>query len=400
MRGKHTRVIGVFHSNKKLKTAFKGENMSRLKPIVGHLLIAFCVGILFRIDAHAAGANQQADTEAWTFCSIPDFLNFDIEYPQEGWEDALGFILGSMKKENPAFVMVAGDLVMGHWGPGKADVEKWADKYYPPWVKRWADHELKVYAALGDHEIGDNPWHGDKARLVPFYKKAFQRHLKMPLNGPEHMQGTAFYWTHKNALFISVDVFEAGKSNQGEIAAGVTGKQIKWLEKVLSSHRAKVDHIVVMGHTPVLRPVRRFSSSGMLTVKGRESAFWQTMAKYDVDLYICGEVHAVTCTQKDGIQQVAHGGLIGRTTEPNYMVVTVYKDKLELEIKEIDLINGKGRLWQQKKRNGPWNTITITEERKKSGFASIGRVNILKKDGKKSFESTTGFFDEKNNPKE
>ena len=36
----------------------------------------------------------------WTFVSIPDFLNFDIEYPQEGWEDALGFILESMKMEN------------------------------------------------------------------------------------------------------------------------------------------------------------------------------------------------------------------------------------------------------------------------------------------------------------
>ncbi|HBM77760.1 MAG TPA: hypothetical protein DD438_06580, partial [Verrucomicrobiales bacterium] len=56
------------------------------------------------------------DPDAWSFVSIPDFLNFDIEYPQKGWEEALGFILGSMKKESPAFAMVAGDLVMGHWG--------------------------------------------------------------------------------------------------------------------------------------------------------------------------------------------------------------------------------------------------------------------------------------------
>ena len=155
-----------------------------------------------------------------------------------------------------------------------------------------------------------------------------------------------------------------------------------------------------MGHTPVLRPVRKFSSSGMLTVEGRYSEFWQTMVKYDVDLYICGEVHAVTCIQKDGIQQVAHGGLIGRTTKPNYMVVTVHEDKLELEIKEIDLVNGKGRLWQQEKSKGPWDTITITEERKKKGFTSIGSVNIIKEEGKKLFESIAGFFNETNNPKE
>ena len=71
------------------------------------------------------------ETKPWSFVSIPDFLNFDIEYPQEGWEDALGFIMDSMKKENPAFVMVPGDLVMGHWGTQKEEINKWADKYYP-----------------------------------------------------------------------------------------------------------------------------------------------------------------------------------------------------------------------------------------------------------------------------
>jgi hypothetical protein len=221
----------------------------------------------------------------------------------------------------------------------------------------------------------------------------------MPLNGPDHMKGTAFYWVHKNALFVSVDVFEKGKSNQGEIAAGVTGEQLEWFEKVLSENGPKVDHIVVMGHTPILRPVRTFSSSGMLTVQGRDSGFWKAMAKHGVDLYLCGEVHAVTCTQRDGIQQIAHGGLIGRTTKPNYLLVTVHKDRLELDLKEIELINGKGRLWQKNKSKGPWDTITITAERKKQGFTSIGKVTINKEEGDKKFETRTGFFIEKNNPK-
>ena len=338
-------------------------------------------------------------TKPWSFVSIPDFLNFDIEYPQEGWEDALGFIMDSMKKENPAFVMVAGDLVMGHWGTQKEEINKWADKYYPGWIQRFKDHGLKVYAALGDHEIRDNPWRGAQADAVPFYKDAFRRHLKMPLNGPDHMKGTAFYWLYKNALFISVDVFEKGKSRQGEIAAGVTGKQLVWFEQVLSEHRDQVDHIIVMGHTPILRPVRTFSSSGMLTEKGRDSEFWRVMVKYDVDLYLCGEVHAVTCTQRDGIQQIAHGGLIGRTTKPNYLKVSVVEDRLDLNIKEIDLINGKGRLWQRDKSKGPWNTITITSERKKKGFTSIGSVSIAKSSDQKKFLSITGFFGERNNPK-
>jgi hypothetical protein len=294
---------------------------------------------------------QDKSFEPWTFVSIPDFLNFDIEYPQQGWEDALGFIMNSMKKEDPAFAMVAGDLVMGHWGIDEQEIYQWAKVYYPQWIQRFQDHNLKFYTAIGDHELCDNPWYEEKAKAVPYYKKAFRRHLNMPLNGPDHMQGTAFYWKHKNALFVSVDVFEKGQGSQGEIVAQVTGKQLLWLEDVLKMHREYVDHIIVMGHTPVLRPVRKFSSSGMVTEKGCESGFWQMMSKYDVDIYICGEVHAVTCTQRDGIQQVAHGGLIGRTTKPNYLVVKLYKDKLELELKEIDLINGEDRLWQKDKKN-------------------------------------------------
>ena len=247
---------------------------------LGLLIVCFWLVGGFSVNAK--------ETKAWSFVSIPDFLNFDIEYPQKGWEDALGFIVGSMKKEDPAFAMVAGDLVMGHWGTKKEEINKWADRYYPGWVQRFKDHDLKVYAALGDHEIRDNPWRGAQADAVPFYKDAFRRHLKMPLNGPDHMKGTAFYWVHKNALFVSVDVFEKGKSNQGEIAAGVTGKQLVWFEKVLRENGPKADHIIVMGHTPILRPVRTYSSSGMLTVQGRDSDFWKAMVKHGVDLYLCG----------------------------------------------------------------------------------------------------------------
>ncbi|MDG2384528.1 MAG: metallophosphoesterase family protein [Pirellulaceae bacterium] len=364
-----------------------------MRPNTLGIAVAFsCVLIGSRIDAMPPAA-QSTSLQPWTFISLPDFLNFDIEYPQAGWEDALGFIMNSMKKEQPAFVMVAGDLVMGHWGTEKEEIDSWANRYYPAWLQRFKDHGLQVYTAIGDHEIGDNPWRGAKAKAIPFYKNAFRRHLNMPLNGPKHLLGTAFYWIHHKVLFVSVDVFETGISNQGQVAAGVTGQQLQWLDQLLNTHRSQVDHIVVMGHTPVLRPVRKFSSSGMLTVEGRESPFWQTMARHNVDLFLCGEVHAVTCTQKDGIQQVAHGGLIGRTTKPNYMVVTVHPNRLELTLKEIDLVNGTGRLWQQDKRNGPWGTITISNDRKQTGFTPIGQITIKKLNGKKSFEGAGGFFD-------
>ena len=104
-------------------------------------------------SSNLRGKPESSDTASWTFVSIPDFLNFDIEYPQKGWEDALGFIVGSMKKEDPAFAMVAGDLVMGHWGTKKEEINKWADRYYPGWVQL-KDHDR--LRRLGDHDP-DNP---------------------------------------------------------------------------------------------------------------------------------------------------------------------------------------------------------------------------------------------------
>ena len=148
-----------------------------------------------------------------------------------------------------------------------------------------------------------------------------------------------------------------GKSNQGAIRAGVTGKQLEWLKGVLKQNKDAA-HKIVMGHAPCLGPVRKWSSSGLMVVGGRKSAFWQTMAAYGVDVYLCGEVHAITCTERDGVQQIAHGGLIGYNTRTNYMVVDVYDDRLELTIKEIDMVPSGKKLWQPH-NNRPLEKVDI-----------------------------------------
>ena len=68
----------------------------------------FCLISLGLCTAYPLYSQKSNTDQEWTFVSIPDFLNFDIEYPQQGWEDALGFIVESMKKENPAVVHVDG----------------------------------------------------------------------------------------------------------------------------------------------------------------------------------------------------------------------------------------------------------------------------------------------------
>ncbi len=339
-------------------------------------------------------SDKKLNNDSWTFVSMPDFLNVDCDYPQEGWEDALSYVLESVKQENPDFLVVAGDLVMGHWdGPewnDKDTIAKYSQRYYSAWINRINDHGLKFYTSIGDHEIGDNPWRSSKKlEAVELYKKAFSKYMDMPKNGPKHMNGTAFWWRHKNVLFISTDVFEEGNSDQGLIKAGVTGDQLEWLKQVLEENM-DVDHRIVLGHAPVLGPVRKWSSSGLMIKEGRESEFWQTMKKYDVDAYLCGEVHAITCTERDGIMQIAHGGLIGYNTRTNYMVVSVSKDKIELEIKEIAMLPHGKHLWQTK-NNRPLENVTISEEDKAKGFYPVGFATI-DKTKKKQFIDRKGYF--------
>jgi hypothetical protein len=327
---------------------------------------------------------------------MPDFLNVDTDYPQKGWEDSLSYILESVKAENPDFLVVPGDLLMGHWHgekdrPGLAGIEHFAARYYPAWKARMEAHRLKWYAALGDHEIGDNPWRYMGAlENVAAYKAAFREHMGMPLNGPEHMKGTAFWWRHKNVLFVSVDVFEKGAGTQGAIRAGVTGKQLEWLKQVFEQN-SDARHIIVMGHAPCLGPVRKWSSSGLMVEEGRESPFWQTLKKYKADLYLAGEVHAITCTERDGVQQIAHGGLVGYNTRTNYLVVDVYPDRLELTIKEIDMIPSGPNLWQPGS-NRPLEKVDIAPEMKKRGFIPVGMLTIDKSGETKVFKGAKGYF--------
>jgi len=351
------------------------------------------MGLLILVGA-CRNKKEKEDSkhETWTFVSIPDFLNVDCDYPQKGWEDALSYILQSVKAEQPDFVVVPGDLVMGHWNAPKWNsgdtIRKYSDKYYSAWKERMRHHGLKYFTSIGDHEVGDNPWlDSSKLQAVSLYKDAFARHLNMPGNGPEHLKGTAFWWKHKNVLFISVDVFEKGESDQGLIRAGVTGKQLQWMRKVLKQNSG-ADHRIVLGHSPVLGPVRKWSTSGLMLSGGRSSDFWQLMDKYDVDAYLCGEVHAITCTYRDGIMQVAHGGLIGYNSRTNYMVIQVSEDKIDLKIKEIEMELSGDKLWQTK-HNRPLQNVSIKD--KNEGFYLSGTATINKIQGRQIL-NRKGYF--------
>ncbi len=53
---------------------------------------------------------------------------------------------------------------MGRWFKNPEHLNKMVAKYSTAWKKRMEYHGLKYYVAVGDHEIGDDPWNGWKKK--------------------------------------------------------------------------------------------------------------------------------------------------------------------------------------------------------------------------------------------
>jgi len=134
--------------------------------------------------------------------------------------------------------------------------------------------------------------------------------------------------------------------------------------------------------------------SSLFKLKGaRAPDFWKTLAKYNVDLYLCGEVHAITCTLADGVWQVAHGSLFGYNTSSNYLVAQVTPARIALELKSIETVLGGGHV-PQTTGNQPRESVRIADDAKREGFRTVGTMTIDKTGGRPRCIEKTGAFAE------
>ena len=158
-----------------------------------------------------------------------------------------------------------------------------------------------------------------KSELQPFFRSAFSQMFNFDSEGyfryqnpignvPSRPLGTkyensSFAYIHRNTLFVTVDQFYQESSdkvigNLGTVTGAVVGNHLQWFDNILASAQniAHVKHILVQGHLPVLSPVRKIKSSGMMMENGTKSDFWKSMQKHNVDIYFAGEVHDNTVT--------------------------------------------------------------------------------------------------------
>ncbi len=366
----------------------------------------------------------------YTFLSSPDFMNCDLADVSKlrtwhrglpnSWNSAyaktVDTILDSFEAEQPDDVLVAGDLVEGHWGrdddntgifgPTRkpkqrtAAIKRAADFYFSRWRQRFDARDLPVYVAVGDHDIGDNPWRGGedprwnrfKRAHVGAFKHALYRKVIAPSHVPNRPHGSArdtAYATYLDpeVLLVTVDVFRVGGGN---VVPQLDRQQLRWLDRTLGqAERRGTDWLVVQGHVPVLKPVRSTGSSLLYYRGGERSPFWKVMAKHHVDLYLNGEVHDISVRREDGITQISHGGTIqmansdGRGST-NYLLGEVFGDTMWLrdELFIPETIDFNGELWQVGASHRPVIRKVVRDTPKNVGHLVLTSDNqLLASDG-------------------
>ncbi|MDF7823909.1 LamG domain-containing protein [Pontiellaceae bacterium B12227] len=212
----------------------------------------------------------------------------------------------------------------------------------------------KLIMAVGDHEMGDNPWPAgsDVSRCQPQFRTAFAKEFNRNPDGGRFLyenpigkaasrplgtkyEETSYACRHKNVLFITVDAFyqedpDVKIGAEGSVTGTVTGPHLQWLENVLSEARKDegIKHILVQSHLPVIYPVRKVNSSGMLMDDGVDNPFWKLLRKYKVDIYFAGEVHANTVTKdpkSDLVQLVTRGNFFN-----NFQTLDIKDDRIDV----------------------------------------------------------------------
>lgn len=371
-------------------------------------------------------------TRVFRFVSIPDFpgvdladlsaLEVDVEGTNGDYEEVVDALLDDIAAQEPDFVVLGGDAVNGRWhedddglepfGPvstfaeRRAAVSAAADMYYGALLQRFADRGLEVHGVIGDHDLGGGPWPArtDDARLVPIRRSLWAGHFTQqadrspryelrPADTNEEM--TAYAFQHRNAFFVSLDthnfVGDAVELDEvtGTVAIDVSTEQLAWLDSLLANAESDetIEHIFVFGHAPGTGPLP-VAVPPALVSGGPPSGLWTTLTDHQgVDLYLAGSAHTMATTGGEAVEQIVHGGAVGRASSINYLLVEVFPRRLEVSLRAASIsYEGSGELWQVAGDRPP------ASPRLDSGFNVVGSFSMDKSTGVRVVQNRSGLL--------
>ena len=327
------------------------------------------------VNAQETNSSNNQDA-SWRFLSLADWHWAEKHIMGERFKDYPASVdqnidtLKLMKRDYGGdLIILPGDSNGGHWDTPKF-IKKFNAKLTPKQSILQAGKLCyegmidtferggypNLLMAVGDHEVGDNPWPvgSDVSKYQAEFRYSFAKAFNYTKDGSQFKfnekigsansrplgtkyQDTSYAYQHKNALFVTMDVFhqqdyQTSLGEQGTVTGTVVGPHLQWLESVLSEARkdASIKHIFVQSHLPVIYPVRKVSSSGMLIDNGIDNPFWQLMRKFKVDIYFAGEVHANTVTkdpESNLLQVVTRGNFF-----TNFQTIDVSDDKIDMTL--------------------------------------------------------------------
>ncbi|MGH8869902.1 MAG: metallophosphoesterase family protein [Actinomycetes bacterium] len=340
------------------------------------------------------------------------------------WRSSLNTVMAQIASENPDAVFHTGDQVQGRWGVDvdhtgifghvgteaekKDAVLAAGNAYYGEMKRFWSAHGFthgtNLFPAMGDHEIGDMGPGVDHVKVLPpsdFRYRAFNdwkyawarnytasgtKYASRPVGAQQ--ESTAYSVRLGPLLLITVNPF--WKWDDG-IHARIGGAQLDWLDQQIATARANgVDHVLVQSEIPVLDPNRVSGSSELLLEGRRDSAFWKTLVRDQVDVLLAAEFHDMTTYSNSATTpvQVVHGANMG-SARANYLVIRVYADRLELELKQMSgTVTDTNRLWQTSTQRPPRGV------RMNTGATTVGTMTIDKTTNPPTLANRTGFLRE------
>ena len=311
--------------------------------------------------------------EPWRFLTLADWHLAEIYVQPDKYAEGIATVADGLKMLKANYggelVMLPGDSNVGHWDtkqfiksfnpkltPAESILQA-GELCYSGMVNTFKDAGYsKLLMAVGDHELGDNPWPPGTAvsECQPQFREAFASVFNINPDDGQFVydkpigeaasrplgtkyETTSFAYQYKNVLFVTVDAFHQEDPDktiglQGSVTGAVVGEHLKWLDHVLSEARkdSSIKHIFVQAHLPVLQPVRRVNSSGMLMDDEMESDFWKTLRKHKVDIYFAGEVHSNTVTKdpkSELVQVVTRAKFMN-----NFVTVDVTDERIEITL--------------------------------------------------------------------